>query len=229
MIAPARAAAFRALRAIAENRIDLPSALALSRRQLSDQRDRALAAEIVTGSLRWQRSLDYLIEHFARRRLEEIDSEVVQILRLSLYQLLHLNRVPASAVVDDGVNLVRAARKPGASGFVNAILRSLLRERHRLPLPGRPRSTSDREGALAYLGIAHSHPEWLVERWFDRLGFERTETWVRFNNETPKLTLRANTLRATREQVALALADRGVETEPTRHAPDGLVVAGGNP
>jgi 16S rRNA (cytosine967-C5)-methyltransferase len=229
MIAPARAAAYRALRAIADARADLPSALAVSRQQLSDERDRALAAGIVIGTLRWQRSLDHLIAHFAKRRGEKIDPEIVEILRLSLYQLLHLDRVPASAVVDDGVNLARAARKPSASGFVNAVLRTVLRQRERLPLPKRPVSASDHEGALAYLGITHSHPDWLVERWLRRFGLEHAETWVRFNNEAPKLSLRANALRTARDPLAAALLERGVETARARYAPDGLIVTGGNP
>jgi 16S rRNA (cytosine967-C5)-methyltransferase len=229
MPAPARLAAFQALRAVADERIDLPSALALGRERLADERDRALAAEIVTGTLRWQRSLDFLIEHFARRRLAKIDTDILHILRLSLYQVLHLDRVPASAAVDDAVDLTRYARKPSAAAFVNAVLRATLRERHRLPLPPRPTSDADRGAALAYLGIAHSHPEWLVARWLDRYGFEAAERWVRFNNETPRLTLRANTLRASRDEIAAALAAEGVETELTRHAPDGLIVTAGNP
>ena len=229
MIAPARAAAYHALRAIDEDRADLPTALARSRQHLSDERDRALTAEIVTGTLRWQRTLDHLIEHFAKRSAARIDPEVVVILRLSLYQLLHLSRVPASAVVDDAVDLARAARKPSAAGFVNAVLRNVLRQRHRLPLPARPDDGQDRARVLAYLGMTHSHPEWLVARWLDRYGFEATERWVQFNNQAPSLTLRANTLRVLREEAARALAEDGIETEPTTHAPHGLTVVTGNP
>jgi 16S rRNA (cytosine967-C5)-methyltransferase len=229
MPSPSRIAAFHALRAVAERRADLPSALALSRNQLTDERDRALAAEIVTGTERWQRSLDRLVEHFAGRTLAEIDRNVLHILRLSLYQLLHLDRVPASAAVDDAVELTRYARRAQAAGFVNAVLRATLRARNRLPLPPRPDDPADRAAALAYLGITHSHPEWLVARWLDRVGFDATERWVRFNNETPRLTLRVNTLRSTRDAVAAALATEGVDTEPTAHAPDGLIVTSGNP
>jgi 16S rRNA (cytosine967-C5)-methyltransferase len=236
MTAPARIAAYHALRAIADERGDLPAALAHAREHLSDERDRGLTAEIVTGSLRWQRSLDYLVEHFARRPLDKIDRDVLDILRLSLYQLLHLDRVPASAVVDDAVDLTRLARKGSASGFVNAVLRSTLRQRNRLPLPPRPalseRSQSkgdDRQAALAYLGITHSHPDWLVARWFDRLGLEAAECWLRFNNETPRLTVRANTLRATRDGLAAALAAAGIQSERSRYAPDGLTITTGNP
>jgi len=190
-----------------------------------------------------------------------MDDEVLTILRLSMYQLLHLDRVPAAAVVDDAVNLTRAARKPSAAGFVNAILRSLLRQRHRLPLPARPDieerrqavpvdieerrqavpvdieerrqavpvEAVDRQPSLAYLGITHSHPDWLVERWLTRYGFEAAEAWVRFNNAPPRLTVRVNTLRASVEDAMRALAEDGIVTERTRYAPGALVVTEGNP
>lgn len=229
MTAPARTAAYHALRAVTADAQDLPVALAQSRRSLSDERDRALAAEIVTGTMRWLRSLDFLIEHFAGRRIAKIDREVLAILRLSVYQLLHLDRVPAAAVVDDAVDLTRAARKPSATGFVNAVLRTLLRQRSRLPLPARPQSADDRAAQLAYLGITHSHPDWLVSRWLDRHGFDASEAWVRFNNTTPGLTVRVNTLRTTVDEAMRVLADDGIETERVQYAPDGLMVTEGNP
>ncbi|MGE0444396.1 MAG: 16S rRNA (cytosine(967)-C(5))-methyltransferase RsmB [Vicinamibacterales bacterium] len=229
MIAPARTAAFHALRAITAGTADLPGALAHGRTRLVDPRDRALAADITTGTLRWQRSCDHLIGHFARRPLHKLDGDIVVILRLSLYQLLHLDRVPASAVVDDAVNLARAARKPSAAGFVNAVLRGTLRERHRLPLPPRPGDPGHRDAALAYLSITHSHPEWVVARWLQRHGFDACERWVQFNNETPRLALRANRLRTTRELLAASLDRDGIETTPAGYAPDGLIVTAGNP
>jgi len=235
MTAPARVAAFHALRAVDNGSADLPSALSRSRRHLPDERDRALTADIVTGTLRWRRSFDHLIEHFASRSLAKLDADVVGILRLSLYQLLHLTRVPASAVVDDAVDLARLARKPSATGFVNAVLRSTLRQKNKLPLPPRPDSYAGPTGAappaeaLAYLGITQSHPDWLVVRWLERYGFDATERWARFNNEAPRLTLRVNRLRVTREEARRVLEADGIETEPTAAAPDGLVVTSGNP
>jgi 16S rRNA (cytosine967-C5)-methyltransferase len=229
MTAPARTAAFHALVAIGANRADLPSTLAHSRSHLADERDRALTAAIVTGTLRWQRTLDHLIEHFAQRPLAKLDPNVLVVLRLSLFQLLHLDRVPAAAVVDDAVNLTRAARKTSAAGFVNAVLRSALRQRTHLPLPPRPRDDDSRDEALAYLGITHSHPEWLVARWLDRYGLDRAEQWVRFNNDAAPLTLRANRLRLERDQLREMLSADGIDTTPTRYAPDGLIVTSGNP
>jgi 16S rRNA (cytosine967-C5)-methyltransferase len=229
MTAPARVAAFHALRSVAAGREDLPAALARARTHLTDERDRALAADIVTGTLRWQRNVEHLIEHFARRPLDKLDTDVATILRLSLYQLLHLDRVPAAAVVDDAVDLTRGARKQSATGFVNAVLRSALRERHRLPLPPRPDDPADRQTALAYLAVTHSHPEWLVRRWLDRYGFAATERWVQFNNMPAPLTLRANRLRVDRDALVGVLAQGGISAEPTPYAPDGLIVTDGNP
>jgi 16S rRNA (cytosine967-C5)-methyltransferase len=229
MIAPARAVAFRALAAIASNHRDLPTALVESRRHLEDERDRSLAAAIVHGTLRWQRACDHLIERVSARPLDALDQSVRIILRLSLYQILHLDRVPAAAVVDDAVDLTRAAGKKSAAGFVNAVLRSTLRQRRALPFPQRPADPTDRAAARAYLGITWSHPEWLVARWLVRVGFERAEKWVQFNNEPARLTLSVNRLRTTRDEVRAALSLEGIETEQTSVSPHGLRVVTGNP
>ena len=229
MTAPARVAAFHALRAVTALREDLPAALVRARSRLTDERDRGLAVEIVTGTLRWQRQADHLIAHFARRPIARLDADVLDILRLSIYQVLHLDRVPAAAVVDDAVDLTRVARKQSATGFVNAVLRSVLRGRTRLPLPPRPADADDEAAAIAYLGITHSHPDWLVRRWLSRHGFESAERWVQFNNAPAPLTLRANRLRIDRDALQGTLARDDVETEPAAHAPDGLLVTAGNP
>ena len=224
MTAPARVAAYRALSAIEDRALDLPSALAESRRRVSDPRDKALAAEIVQGTLRWQRALDAVIALTTTTGRVPTDQRVLTILRLSVYQILHLDRVPASAVVDDAVDLARLAQRAPAAGFVNALLRTLLRQRQRLALPARPQHPGDTAGALAYLGITHSHPDWLVSRWLDRLGLETAEAWVRFNNSTPAVTLRVNPLRGTRPDLQAWLRERGVVATPTRFAPLGLVI-----
>src|SRR5438034_5137999 len=148
MIAPARVAAYDILTALSSGQADLPTAIAFARVGLQDDRDRALAAEIATGVQRWRAALDHLIVAFSKRAIDRLDPEVVEILRLSAYQLLHLTRVPASAVVDDAVNLVRRAGKRSAAGFVNAVLRELSRKRRHLPLPDRPSDTGDRTAVL---------------------------------------------------------------------------------
>jgi len=146
--------------------------------------------------------------------------------------------VPASAAVNDAVDLARKAGKKSASGLVNAILRRISRERHNLRLPPRPAVPEKGAGTfrgkvpapfLDYVTTTLSHPRWLVERWLERYGFEATEAWAQFDNSPAALTLRANTLRTSREALAGALTSHGVETSPTRFAPHGLTVTNGNP
>jgi 16S rRNA (cytosine967-C5)-methyltransferase len=228
MIAPARVAAYEVGQAVASGRSDLPAAIARARGTLADDRDRALAAEIATGVERWRAALDHLIVHFARRPIARLDPEIVAILRLSVYQLLHLTRVPAAAVVDDAVDLAGRAGKRSAGGLVNAVLRAIARGRGRLPLPPRPADPGDRAGALAYGSITLSHPEWLVARWLDRYGFDATERRLEFDNAPAPLTLRANRLRTTVEELRARLAADEVEASPGRYAPDALVVAHGH-
>ena len=227
MIARARVAAFEILQALASGRADLPSALAHARELLDDDRDRALAAEIATGVLRHRSALDHLITQFANRDVGRLDSEIVQILRLSGYQLLHLTRVPAAAVVDDAVDLTRRVKKRSASGFVNAVLRKLSRSRTNLPLPPRPADPSDRDAALTYLATTLSHPRWLAARWYDRIGFDRAEQWMQFNNQPAKLTLRLNRLKTTADVFTVRLDREDVSVTPGRWAPDAFIVTGG--
>lgn len=229
MIAPARIAAYDILWAVSAGNADLPTAIAFARASLKDDRDRALATDIATGVQRWRAALDHLIAAFSKRPIDRLDPEIVEILRLSAYQLLHLTRVPASAVVDDGVSLAKRAGKTSAAGFVNAVLRTISRKREALPLPPRPADPLDRPAALAYLSTTWSHPRWLVSRWYDRYGFDATEAWLRFNNAPAPLTLRANRFVVAPENLAKQLAAEGVVVRPGRFAPDALIVEGTPP
>jgi 16S rRNA (cytosine967-C5)-methyltransferase len=229
MIAPARVAAYDILCAVSAGTTDLPTGIALARGTLTDERDRALAADIATGVQRWRAALDHLIVEFSKRAIDRLDPEVLAILRLSAYQLLHLTRVPAAAVVDDAVDLTRKAGKRSASGLVNAVLRSISRRRASLPLPPRPPDAADREAALGYLSVTLSHPRWLAGRWYDRFGLDAAEAWMRFNNTPASVTLRANRLQTTRDELVERLAADGIRVHPTTYAPDGLVVDEGHP
>jgi 16S rRNA (cytosine967-C5)-methyltransferase len=229
MIAPARIAAYEILRAVSSGSADLPSAIAGRRNRLHDERDRALAAEIAIGVQRWRAALDHLIVAFSNRRIGRLDPEVVDILRLGAYQLLHLTRIPASAAVDDAVALVKRAGKQSAAGFVNAVLRAISRGRRSLPLPPRPSVATDTSAALDYLSVTLSHPRWLAARWYERVGFEAAEAWLRFNNSPAPLTLRPNRLTIDAEALVDRLKADGVVLCPGRFAPDAFLVEAGQP
>jgi 16S rRNA (cytosine967-C5)-methyltransferase len=222
MAAPAREAAFRILREIASAQADLGDALSHSRDHLADARDRALATELVTGTLRWRNALDYQLQRLSSKPLHKLDHAVLDALRLGAYQLLHLERVPVSAVVNDSVDLVKRHGFRSASGFANAILRRLARERGALSWP-------DRAQLVDHLAVVHSHPAWLVERWLARYGETETGQWLAFNNEPPALTLAANRLRGTRDELIARLQQEHISAEPTRVAPHGVTVTTGRP
>jgi 16S rRNA (cytosine967-C5)-methyltransferase len=237
MISPARRGAYAVLRAVHSDATDLGHAIARVRGNLRDDRDRALAGEIAIGTLRWRGRLDHLIAHFARRPIAKLDPEVLDVLRLSAYQLLHLERVPPAAIVNDAVNLVGQVKKRSAAPFVNGVLRALDRSRDRLPLPTRPPAGAGSgpadagrytEQALDYLSVTLSHPRWLVARWLDRYGFDATEAWLTFNNGPAPLALRTNPLKTDRAALVTDLATSGVGVESARYAPDALIVTAGS-
>jgi 16S rRNA (cytosine967-C5)-methyltransferase len=222
MAAAARDAAFRALGAIAGGRVDLGEALSRARDPLPDPRDRALATELATGTVRWRNALDYQLQRLSTKPLHKLDLPVLDALRLGAYQLLHLERVPISAVVNDSVDLVKRAGYRSAAGFANAVLRRLARERETLPWPAR-------SNLVEHLAVVHSHPEWLVRRWLERYGEDVTERWVRFNNVPPAMTLATNRLITTRDELIARLHAESIVAAPTPIAPYGVIVTEGKP
>ena len=234
MTAPARRAALHALRDVHTGRADLPHAQARARPTLSDQRDRALATQIVVGTLRWRAKLDFIIQEASSRPLRRIDPDVLDLLRLSAYQLVHLERVPDHAVVHDAVALVRDLGKKSAAPYVNAVLRTIATGGPASKLPVLESAVASGSGdhrreVLDFLSITQSHPAWLVERWCDRFGVDAATEWTRFNNAPAPITLRVNTLVSSAKQLAGELADEGIETRPGTWTPNALVVIQGNP
>jgi 16S rRNA (cytosine967-C5)-methyltransferase len=218
---PARDVAARVLERVEADLSFADSALEteLTSRGL-EARDAALATELVYGTLRWQRYLDWVLAPHSRRRLESLDPRVRVLLRMAAYQIAFLERVPAFAAVNDAVTL--APRAPGVSAFVNAVLRSFTRRGAREREPASPRDPTEALAARC------SFPTWIVERWVARYGREDAESLMRALNERPPLTLRANRLRLTRDALGRRLADEdGLDWRPTRLAPEGLVVGPG--
>ena len=218
---PSREAAARVLERVETDASFADSVLEaeLTSRQLNT-RDAALATEIVYGTLRWQSYLDWILRPHSRRRLESLDARVRVLLRLTAYQIAFLERVPAFAAVNDAVTL--APRSPGVSAFVNAVLRSFARRGASEREPVLPRNPIDALAARC------SFPTWIVERWVVRYGRDEAESLMRSLNERPPLTLRANRLRITRDDLGRRLAQEdGLDSRPTRLAPEGLIVAPG--
>ncbi|HKV35148.1 MAG TPA: 16S rRNA (cytosine(967)-C(5))-methyltransferase RsmB [Pyrinomonadaceae bacterium] len=180
-ISPARRAAFEILREVEAGAFS--SILLAAEEPKLKPVDRALTHELVLGVLRWQFWLDKLIEHFTKRRVESLDLPVRLALRLGLYQLRFLTRVPASAAVNESVNLVRSAKVSSAAAFVNAVLRRAIREAEYDP-------AAEAANPIEKLAIETSHPAWLIERWTNAFGVEEAEAFARANNLVPPTAFR---------------------------------------
>lgn len=227
MIAPARLAALDALRQIDGERLDMGEAIARARKPLTDERDRALLLEIVSGTLRMRGAIDHQLALRLSRPVARLDALVRDILRMSAFQLMYLTRTPSSAIINDAVDLTRRGGKTSATGLVNAVLRSLNRDRQKLAWPERPADATDRTAMAGYFAVVHSHPAWLVARWLARYGAADTEQWLAFNNQGPPLCLVPNRTLASRDALAEELKADGVETRPTERAAHGLHVVAG--
>ena len=225
---PARRAAFAVLRRLEPTRErprpSRPDAL-IARLEDADgqppsDRDRALARELVFGVLRWRRSLDYALDAYSRRPVAKLDLPVRTALRLGLYQLRYLDRVPASAAVHESVSLAATSARPGAAGLVNAVLRAYLRADHPWPRPG-----GDRD---LYLRAGLSYPDWIVDRCLGQLGTEGARRRLEAGNRSPTVFLRVSR-RLALDEVRERLGEEGVETERFPIAPRCLRVTSGNP
>jgi 16S rRNA (cytosine967-C5)-methyltransferase len=189
--------------------------------------DASLATETTLGVLRWQRLLDFLLQGYLDRPLAQLDLAVLLALRLGLYQLRYLDRVPPHAAINESVELVKRARKASAAGMVNAVLRRATPEAR--IAPGDidklvPRGTAAQER----LGILYSHPTWLVARWMHSFGTERTVALLEANNRPAALTC-AVLDEAAGEGVAESLRTSGLEVTPGRWLRGTLQISEGNP
>jgi 16S rRNA (cytosine967-C5)-methyltransferase len=220
-LSPARRAAFEILR-----RVETESAYASSLLATMDEGlrgdDRGLSHELVLGVLRQQLWLDRVLEHFADRRMDRLDLAVRLALRMGLYQLRFLSRIPASAAVNESVKLVRAAGLRSAAGFTNAVLRRATREPDYDPA----KNVSD---PIEKLAIETSHPRWLLDRWADALGLEEAGALARANNEPAPVAFRftARTVGATqRQQIIDELVAAGVDLRSSKITPNSWRVMG---
>jgi 16S rRNA (cytosine967-C5)-methyltransferase len=216
-----RLAAARVLQAVEARRTTLAGALDRAHSSDPSRRDAALLVELAAGALRWQNELDALIAAASRRPVADLDAAVRAVLRVGAYQIRHLDRVPAHAVVHEAVESVRALGRPRAAGLVNAVLRALVRGEGASRLPARPADGASREAQMAYLTTTLSHPAWLAERWLMREGFDVAARWCAFNNAPPTLTIRARPGRSI-DEIEARLRAEGLASERSPYVPGAL-------
>ncbi|MDI6711324.1 MAG: 16S rRNA (cytosine(967)-C(5))-methyltransferase RsmB [Bacillota bacterium] len=182
--------------------------------------DRGFATELAYGTVRTLNTLDWIISRFLQKPLAAQNIWVRNILRQGAYQLFYMDRVPPPAACNEAVELAKKYASPGTAGFVNGVLRNIIRHREEIVFP------SLEEDPVGHISLKYSHPTWIVERWLDEFGIEGTIALCRANNVTPPNTVRTNTLRITREALAERLEAEGLQVQKTRFAPEGLEIKG---
>ncbi|MCF8128952.1 MAG: 16S rRNA (cytosine(967)-C(5))-methyltransferase RsmB [Deltaproteobacteria bacterium] len=187
-----------------------------SRNPTLTDRDRALAVQLVQGVLRWQIRLDWIISRYVRFPFKKIDSSVLNILRLALFQILFLDRIPESAAVNEAAKQARKMGQNHVVKFVNGILRRICREKEHLPYP------HPEKDKLLYASVYFSYPLWLVKKWMRELGPGMTQKLLKAGNEIPKLTIRTNTLKTNRRDLLNRLCEEGIEGRALPFAPEGI-------
>ncbi|XEQ97302.1 Ribosomal RNA small subunit methyltransferase B [Sporomusa paucivorans] len=184
--------------------------------QLSDQ-DRRFITELVYGTVKAGATLDWLLGLYLNRSLTKVAPVIRNILRLGIYQLFFLEKVPASAACNQSVELAKKYGHAGTVKFVNGVLRNAARSPEKVVYPDRDSQP------VKYLALKYFHPEWLVERWVERLGVTACEALCQTNNTIPPLSLRTNTIKINRDRLLQRLAGEGVACQASAWTPEGIV------
>jgi 16S rRNA (cytosine967-C5)-methyltransferase len=214
----ARKTALYVLNQVDKNRRTLDDIMehAVGRPSPFSQRDLSLLYALVYGVLRWRNRLDWIITHCSHLRLNKIDPDVLNTIRLGLFQIVFLDRVPASAAVNTAVELTKSLAGPWVVKYVNAVLRKAVRVHGSIPLPD---AGKDR---LTALSIEKSFPKWLIKKWTERFGLKEAEQLFDAVNVIPPTIIRCNTLVITRDALLARLANEARKVTPTIFSPDGI-------
>ena len=186
--------------------------------QAVSQRDRALLQALVYGVLRWRGRLDYFIAHFSSTRFNKINPKILNILRLALFQIIYLDRIPDSAAVNTAVEIAKTAGAPWVIGYVNALLRKTSREYRAVSFPELGKNAS------AALAAGKSFPEWIIHRWLQRYGQKNTAALCDAVNSIPPITVRTNTLRTSPRNLLMKLERDAEKVAQTPYSPDGITI-----
>ncbi len=180
------------------------------------RRDTRFVNALVYGVQRWRYRLDAALNALSDRPPRKKDPQVVNILRLGLYQIMDMDRVPEAAVVHTAVELSRSVKRSWASGYINAVLRRALRE------PQLVASPPAGDDPVQRLAVSQSIPPWMITRWLARFGHAETDALCRAVNRIPPLVLRTNLLKTNRRALLAALQAMSLDVRPSAYTPAGL-------
>ncbi|CAM3414983.1 16S rRNA (cytosine(967)-C(5))-methyltransferase RsmB [Aeromicrobium ponti] len=191
---------------------------AIKKNEIS-QKDIGLLTELTYGTLQRRMTLDFYLNPFLKGN-KKVESWVKQLLRLTLYQMVYLDKIPDRAAIFEAVEIAKRKGHKGISGMVNGVLRNIQRQ-------GLP-SLEQIEDPVERLSIETSHPLWLVRRWVDQLGYEETKKMCEINLTAPLQTARVNEVKASREECLSLLEEEGYEVEASPFIPVAIKCLRGN-
>lgn len=185
-----------------------------------DPRDENLIRELVYGVIENRLYLDHVITKASKIRLKKLHPHILDIVRMGLYQIIFMDRIPDSAAVNESVKLAKKYGHRGSVGYVNGILRAIIRDKDRF-------THIDKEDMVSYISIKYSHPEWMVKRWIGEFGLDFTESLCKANNERPLLNIRVNSLKISRQDLKARLEEKGMTLKEGQYARDCLIIQEG--
>ncbi len=181
-------------------------------------KDRALVTELVYGVIQNKLRLDYIISQFSKIDIESLSVSVLNILRMGIYQLVFLDKIPDFAAVNESVSLARKFDNRGAANFVNAVLRNISRNGGKVKYPQKQKDLAQ------FISVYYSFPLWLVKRWINMFGPSFTEDLCRSLNERPKMSVRLNTLKDSCDQIKLRLMEEDVKIRQGLYVDEALYI-----
>lgn len=170
--------------------------------------DRRFITELVNGATKLRRRIDFGIQAFLKEKLEKLTPWIRNILRMGIYQVDYMDKVPESAAVNESVKLAKKYGHSGTAGLVNAVLRSYIREKDKVRIP--------RENPGEFLGIFYSFPDWMIEKWIAEYGEENTIKSCGYFNSKPKISFRVNLLKTDPDSVERKLKSEKIEFQKSR-------------
>ena len=182
--------------------------------------DRNLLTHLVKGTLRWRGRIDWVLSSFLTTDLEALPTWIRNVLRLGAFQLLFMDRIPASAATNESVKLARQRGHPGTAGLVNAVLRRLASGKEQVEYPALE------DNPVLAISVLYSHPEWIVRRWLARFGVDRTIRICEANNSIEWISVRTNLTRTQPAELLARFLGQGIRAEQGRLNPDVLRVEG---
>ena len=185
--------------------------------ELTDM-DRRFVTELVYGAVKAGDTLDWIIKKYLKLPWRKVDSLIQEILRLGAYQLLYMDKVPASAACNESVELAKKYGNQGAAKFVNGVLRTMVRQ------PEKGKFPEGQGNATVQLALTEQHPEWLVRRWIKEFGYDEAKELCQFNNRQAPVSIRTNTLKTSPSELMLQLTALGVEAVRSSYVDEGFVL-----